>query len=678
MSDAVNSTRTFVLAGHTGSGKTTLVDAILYKLGVNDRLGSPAAGSSMADYTDEEKNRKITIFSKPFTADYKSQDGRTLKYVFIDTPGYMDFFGQVLAAAHAAETGVVVIDAASGIQVGTQRVWKAFDRESLPRAIVVTGLDRDNTDFSKLVGEIQSTFGAKCVPVTIPVPDGKSVVDVLSSKEPPAAMADQIKLARNAVVEIAAETSDSLTEKYLGGEELTPQEVADGVSKAVKDMSLIPIFACRAQKDVGIAEFLEGVARCFPSPADREVKDEEGNVIKAGASEPFVGQVWRAVNDPFVGQIAFLRVFGGTLTSDAELINTCKNQKERLSALLMLNGRKQTPVTKATAGEIVAIPKLKATGVGDTLSIAGGKTVCKRVKFPNPVIFMCVTAKSQADEDKLGTALARVTDEDPTLKVDRNKETKETVISGLGDVHIDVAVGLMKSRSNVEVLLSTPKVPYRETVTALGEGHYKHKKQSGGRGQYGEVYLRVEPKKPEDPDWFVDAVVGGVIPGNFIPAVQKGVAEGMVSGAVAGYVVQDVKVTVYDGSYHEVDSSEISFKIAGSRAFKEAMSKARAVLLEPIMSVKVIVPDQYMGDINGDLNHRRGRILGIGAEDGMQTVTADVPQAELFRYAAELRSMTGGRGSFEMEFSRYDIVPSNIAQKIIAAAAANKEKEKED
>jgi elongation factor G len=343
--------------------------------------------------------------------------------------------------------------------------------------------------------------------------------------------------------------------------------------------------------------------------------------------------------------------------------------------MMVMNGKKQTPIEEASAGDIVAVPKLKATGFGDSLCDLSLKTVCRGFEFPSPVTMVAVFAKTQADEDKIGTALHRVADDDPTIKVTRNTETHEMLLCGLGDVHIDVAVARMKSRSNVEVTLETPKVPYRETVHATGQGHYKHKKQSGGRGQYGEVYLRVAPKPESDPEFFEDAVVGGVIPGNFIPAVQKGVVEGMQKGCLAGYPVTNVKSTVYDGSYHDVDSSEIAFKIAGSRAFREAMSLAKPVLLEPIMTVKVTIPSQFLGDINGDLNHRRGRIMGMDTEEGLQVLTAEVPQAELFRYAAELRSMTGGQGSFEMEFARYDIVPSNVAQKIIAAAEKHKEEE---
>jgi elongation factor G len=586
---------------------------------------------------------------------------------FTDTPGYMDFFGQVIAAARATETGLIVIDAASGIQVGTHRVWTQCKKSGLAAGIVITGLDRENTDFDATLAKIQSSFGPHCVPVVVPLPDGKGVVDVLGAKDVPEDVAVQVQEIKSTLVELAAETDDSLIEKYLGGEDLTADEIANGLRSAVSKGGLVPVFACVPPQDLGIDELLEGIMRLFPSPFDKEVKDTGGNVLAAGADNPFVGLVWRTVNDAFVGQLTFLRVLGGTLESDSEVQNSSESLKERVGSLLYVNGKKQDSIKEATAGDIVAIPKLKGTKVGDTLCEAGKSIVCDRIEFPSPTMFMAVSAKTQADEDKIGTALARVSEEDPTLKVERNTETKEVLLSGLGDVHIDVAVERMRSRSKVEVILNTPKVPYRETVTATGDGHYKHKKQSGGRGQYGEVYLRTESKQPDDEEWFVNAIVGGVIPGNFIPAVQKGLVEGMTSGVVAGYPVCNIKITVYDGSYHDVDSSEIAFKIAGARALKDAMSKAKPVLLEPVMRVKVVIPEQYMGDINGDLNHKRGRILGMSQEEGMQAITADVPQAELFRYAAELRSMTAGQGSFEMTFDRYEIVPSNIAQKVIAA-----------
>ena len=658
--------------GHTGSGKTSLLDAIMYKLGVNDRLGAVDSGSSVADFTDEEKKRKITLFSKPFQADYKVA-GKTTGMVFTDTPGFMDFFGQVIAAARSADAALLAVDASSGIQVGTHRAWRCCNEQGLAaRGFVITGLDKDNVDFSKTLADIQAAFGSSCVPVVLPAGDG-SVVDVLAARDIPADVADQVEEIKNSLVELAAETDDALIEKFLGGEALSPDEIAGGLVSSVAAGSLHPVFVCVGPKETGVTELLDGIVRLFPSPQAHPVQDAAENAISADPQDPFVGLVWRSVNDPFVGQLTFVRVLGGTLKSDAEVFNSSKKQNERIGSLILVNGKQQSPVSEATAGDIVAIPKLKATAVGDTLTAAGQDTVCAAIKFPNPVVFQAVTAKTQADEDKIGTALSRVCEEDPTLKVVRNTETKEIVLQGLGDVHIEVAVEMMKRRSNVDVILNTPRVPYRETVTAQGEGHYRHKKQSGGRGQYGEVYLRVEARPPEEEDWFVNAIVGGAIPGNFIPAVQKGLVEGMSSGSVAGYPVDNVKVTLYDGTFHDVDSSEIAFKIAGSRAFREGMSQAKPVLLEPIMKVDIMVPDQYMGDVNGDLNHKRGRILGMAPGEAMQVITAEVPQAELFRYAAELRSMTGGQGTFDMQFSRYDIVPANVAQKVIDAAAKEKE-----
>ena len=673
----VADTRTLALMGHTGNGKTTLVDAILLKLGLNDRLGSVAAGSSMADYTDEEKGRRISIFAKPFTATYKSASGKPLNLVFVDTPGYQDFQGQQIAAARAVESVVIAVDAVAGVQVGTRRAWKLAEKQGLARAFVITGLDRDNASFDKTLEGIRAAFGDGCVPVVLPLPGNTGFLDVIAAKDVPAAISDKVAAYKGKLVELAAETNDALIEKFIGGETLSADEIAAGLRHAVRKGSLAPIFACLALKDQGIVEFLEGVRSLLPSPADMPAKDASGATVDPAPDKPFVGFVWRTVNDPFVGQLALVRVLGGALRGDSEIFNVTKGQKERIGAMAVVNGKKQSPVTSATAGDIVAIPKLKNTTGNDTLGAPGSTVQMPKMTFPSPVMFQSVTGKTQADEDKIGTAISRVCDEDPTLKHEQNRETKEMVLMGLGDVHLDVAVEMMKNRSNVTVTLNTPKVPYRETITSRGEGHYKHKKQSGGRGQYGEVYLRIEPKPPSDPEWFVDAIVGGSIPNNFIPAVQKGLVEGMLRGTIAGYPVTDVRVTLYDGSYHDVDSSEIAFKIAGARGFKEAMTTAKPVLLEPIMTVKVTIPDVHMGAINGDLNHKRGRILGMEQGEGTQTVTAEVPQAELFRYAAELRSVTGGQGSFEMEFCRYDIVPSNIAQKVVAAATKHKEEEEE-
>ncbi len=674
---AVADLRNFVLMGHTGNGKTAIVDAILFKLGLNDRLGSTADGSSMADWAEEEKERKITIYAKPFSAEYKSAAGKKFGLVMMDTPGYADFYGQAVAASAVADAALIVVDAGSGIQVGTNRAWRRCENLGLPRGIVITGLDKEGADFDTMVKNLQSVWGARCRPLAIPAKGLKSVVDVLASANVPADLSGSVEALKSALIESAAETDDKLIEKYLGGETLTADEIAAGLRGAVAGCKLIPIFAVLAKQDVGVTELLDGVTRIFPAPADCPAKDAAGNAVDTKPEAPLAGLIWRAINDPFVGQLMFMRIYGGTMKSDSEAFNATKEQKERIGTLYCVNGRKQEPITSATAGDIIAMAKLKVTGLNDSLCVPGQSIKFAPIQFPNPTAAYAVAPKTQGDEDKLSTGLHRVADEDPTLKVERNTETKELILSGMGDVHLDATLSRLKKRSNLDLVLSTPKVPYKETVTTLGEGHYKHKKQSGGRGQYGEVYLKVSPRRKGDEEWFEDALVGTNVPRNFLPAIEKGILEGLSKGSVAGYPVINTKVSVYDGSSHEVDSSEIAFKIAASRAYTDGMSKARPVLLEPIMTVKIMVPEQYMGDITGDMNHKRGRILGIGSEDGMQVITAEVPQAEMFRYSSELRSITGGRGTFEMEYARYDIVPSNVAQKIVAEAQKQKKVEEE-
>ena len=664
--------RNFVFLGHTGSGKTQLLDALLFKLGVNDRLGSPADGTSMPDWNDEEKARKISIWAKPFSATYAA-DGKKIRLVMLDTPGYADFYGQLVAASAVADAVLLCVDAVAGLQVGTHRAWRLCEKLGLPCGIVVTGLDRENADFPAMLKTLHDAWGNKCVPAVLPAPGGQGLVSVLGS----AALAGEAEQARTAFLEIAAETSDVLTEKYLGGEALSPAELATGLRAAVNRRTLFPVFATAAKAGLGLPELLAGLAQLFPAPADRPVQDAAGQPVAVGPEAPFCGLVWRTINDPFSGQLTLLRVYGGTLKPDSEIYDASKQSRERIGSLLALNGRKQEPMPEAHAGDIVALAKLKTTVLNNSLCASGHSITFAPIKFPPPVMAVAVMPKTQGDDDKLGTGLHRATDEDPTLKVGRNPETHEMILSGMGDIHLDVVLKRMKARSNVEVVLSTPKVPYKETINGKGEGHYKHKKQSGGRGQFGEVYLRVEPLKPGDTEWFVDDVVGGAIPGNFMPAVRKGLEEGLTRGVLAHCPVVNVKISVYDGSYHEVDSSEISFKIAGLRALSDALAKAKPVLLEPIMKLKVLFPEQYMGDITGDLNHKRGRILGMGTEDGLQFIEAEVPQAETFKYASELRSITHGQGSFETEFLRHDVVPQQIAQKVMAEAQKHKTEEVE-
>jgi len=670
----VSNVRNFVILGHSGSGKTTLTDAVAFKLGLNDRLGLVANGSSISDTAEEEKNRKITIFSNSFSAGYRLND-QDYKLVFTDAPGFMDFYGQILGAVRAADFALITVDAVSGVQVGTRRAWKACKEGGLSStSFVITGLDKENASFEKALASIRNAFGVHCVPVTAPLSADK-VVNILREENLP----DHLAELHNSLAETAAESDDALMEKFFAEGTLSPDEISAGLKDGIKSGDVHPIYSVLSLKGVGVTEMLDSMCRILPCPGSRIFTNSEGTELAADPNAPFAAQVWRTSSDTFLGQLNYIRVISGTLTPGMSVLNTTTDTKETVSAMLQVIGKKQTPVAKAGPGDIVAVPKLKNTKTGNTLAAVGSTTKLPEIVFPQPVMYMAVAAKTQADDDKLSNAIHKLLDSDPTLHFEKQVETKQIILKGLGDVHIDVAVSLMKSQSNVSVDLSTPKVPYRETVTALGDGHYRHKKQSGGRGQFGEVYLRVMPRSPdEEGDWFVDKTVGGSIPGNFMPAAHKGVVEGMLAGAVAGYPVQNIKVEIYDGSYHDVDSSEIAFKIAGSRALREGMSKARPVLLEPIMRLRITIPEAFMGAISGDMPHKRGRVQGMEAEEGIQVIAAEAPLAELFKYSAELRSITGGQGSFTMDFDRYDIVPSNVAQKIIAEAAKHRTHDEED
>ena len=671
----IDSVRNFALMGHTGSGKTSLIDSILFKLGQVDRVGSPENGTSVADWTDEEKAHEISIWAKPFDGVYTAASGKTRRLVMIDTPGFADFIGQMVSAAEITDAGLITVDASSGIQVGTQRAWKACEKRNLPRGIAITGLDKDDTDFDSTLLEIKERWGDdRCVPIVLPTSDGKAI-DILNTPMDavPDELKDRVKSIKDHLIELAAETDDSLMEKYFEGEELTADEFSDGLRKSVHDAHLIPVFATSVKADLGVKETMDSISRLFPSPHDYPVSCTEGNEISAEEGQPFSGQVWRCYNDAFIGQLTFVRIYSGVLKPGMEIFNPTKNQKEKVSSILYVDGKKTTEAQEAKAGDIVALTKLKHTYLNDSLCAVGSAIQFQPIVFPSPVTAYAVEPKNKADADKIGQALHKATAEDPSTKLDHNTETHELVLWGMGDMHLEVTLEHIKNRSNVEMTHHTPSVAYKETITGSGEGHYKHKKQSGGRGQYGECYIRIRPKAEDDPDWFLNKIVGGAIPGGFIPACEKGFVEGLTNGPLVGSQVINVQIELYDGSYHDVDSSEVAFKIAGARSLHEAIEKSSPVLLEPIMTVKVIVPDQFMGDISGLLNTKRGRILGMGPEDGLQAIDADVPQAEMFKFCSELRSITSGQGSFEMEFSRYEQVPAHLASKVIEEAKAAKE-----
>ena len=668
--------RTVAVVGHASSGKTSLIDAALFIAKAVDKHGRVANGTSNVDCLPDELERKITIHAKPFHCKWQEH-----QITLLDTPGFADFHGETMAAVRAADAAVVIVDGGGGVEVGTRRVWKLLDEMQKPRLVFVSKLDKENTDFFRCVEQIRGAFGKNCIPFELPVGKEAGFSKVLNLRttpesEVPAELREQFHKAHEALEEAAAEQDDKLLEEFLGGQALTIEEITKGTHVGVARGTTVPIYCGCAEKEVGVRNLLEGVAALLPSPADRgPVLAEDGAKVEPKAADPFSGFVFKVTVDPYAGHLAYLRVISGTLRADMDVINSTRGGKERIPQLLRIQGKTQTVVGDAGPGEIVALAKLKDTHINNTLCDPARQVKLPAIHFPQPVMSFAVHPHTAKDEEKISMALHRLIEEDPTFHMHRNPNTKELVISGMGDQHLAVVVDTMKKRLGVNVDLSTPKVDYKETITGHGDGHYKHKKQSGGHGQYGEAYVKIEPMERGAGFEFTSEVVGGAIPRNFIPAVEKGCVEAMTGGVVAGYPVVDVRAIVYDGSYHDVDSNEISFKISGLHAFKDAMQKARPVLLEPVVNVTVYVPDQFMGDITGDLNHRRGRIMSVEPADGMQAIKAQVPQAEIFKYASELRSMTGGRGSFEMEFSHYEQVPQHIAQKVVAEAQAAKKAE---
>jgi len=674
----ISKIRTLAVVGHAASGKTSLLDAILFIAKAVDKHGRPGNGTSNVDCLPDELARKSTIHAKPFHCQWQDH-----QICLLDTPGFADFYGETMAAIRAADAAIVVVDGVTGVEVGTRRIWKLLDSMEKPRLVFVSKLDKENSNFFRVVEQIQQVFGKNCIPFEMPLGKEASFSKVLNLRttpeaDVPAELRAQFHKAHEALEEAAAEQDDQLLEEFLGGQSLTLEEITQGTHAGVARGTTVPIYCGSAEKELGARQLLEGVVALLPSPADHgPVATVEGGTVEPKADAPFAGFVFKATVDAFAGHLAYVRVIAGTLKADLDVVNVTRHGKERVPQLLRIQGKTQKVVTEAGPGEIVALAKLKDTHINNTLCDPSRPVQFPPIQFPKPVMSYAVHPHTAKDEEKISLAIHRLLEEDPTIALERNPHTKELVISGLGDQHLAVVLENMKKKLGVNVDLSTPKVDYKETITARAEGHYKHKKQSGGRGQYGEAYLRIAPRERGAGFEYVDAVVGGAIPRNFIPAVEKGCLEALQTGTIAGFQVVDVQAEVYDGSYHDVDSNELSFKISGLHAFKDAMAKARPVLLEPIMNVNVFVPDQYMGDVTGDLNHRRGHILMVEMVDGLQCIKAQVPQAELFKYVTELRSMTGGRASFEMEYSHYEPVPAHITTKVVAEAQAAKKSEHE-
>ncbi len=673
MSESVEKIRTFAIAGHTGCGKTSLCDLMLFKAKAVERLGSVDSKTSISDYTPDEQEKISSIYSAALNCSWNDY-----KFFFMDTPGYGEFIGETISSIAVSDSVLVVLDGIKGLEIGSSKAWKLAKDRSLPRFILINRLDKEMSDFKNVLSEIQEAYGANlCVPITIPV--GKEaglsrVVNVLKDKDVPAEIAGEVNSCREKLMDAIAESDEELMVRYLEGGQLTEEEISKGLHKAISEGKIVPVFAGSVAKDIGITELMDAIVSLCPEPlARKQISLVEGKTVEISESGPGIALVFKTILDPFIGQLNFFRVYSGKFSSETEIFNATTEEKEKFGPLLVMNGKNQTNIKDALPGYIVAVAKLKKTHISDTLVSGAFRGRIEPISFPNPVMSYAVTAAKSGEEEKISAGLSKISESDPTIKSARHPETKELLLNGMGDQHINQTIKKLRNLSKVEVVLNPPKIPYRETITSSGEGHYKHKKQTGGHGQFAEVYLKVSASPTGFQ--FNNDVVGGSIPRNFIPAVEKGVNECLIKGPLAGCHVENVAVSVYDGKHHDVDSSEMAFKIASRRAFRDAMTKAHPILLEPIQKVRIHVPDEHMGDITGDLNHKRGRILGMGVEDGMQVVNAEVPLAEMSKYANELRSITQGAGSFEMEFARYEMVPGNVSKTIIESYKSAEDEE---
>src|SRR5579862_9403947 len=669
--------RNVAVVGHRGTGKTSLVEAMLFQAGATNRLGTVEAGTTVSDWDEDEQKRQMSL-----AASLAHLEWQGAKINLLDTPGDSGFQADTIAALHVVEGALVVVSGVMGVEVNTARVWHRAEALELSRVVFVNMLDRERADFLRTLAALQEQLSARCVAIQLPIGaehELTGVVDLLHNcayMDPdgaregdpvpiPEAMAAQAAEYREKLLDAVVETDEGLMERYLGGEELDPHDIADALKTAVTKDELYPVACGVATKNLGSHALLDLLVEGVPSP------DRKPHHI--GAEGGTTAFVFKTVADAFAGKINVFRVYSGTVTSESTLINTRDHAKERLGALMSMQGKEHDKADGFGPGDIGAVAKLKDVQTGDVLADSERELELAKIDYPEPVMSFAVTPKTKGDEDKVAQALRRLHEEDPTLQLRRDPQTGEQVLSGMSQVHVEVAVGRLKSRFGVEVELHQPRVPYVETIKAQARAQGRYKKQTGGRGQFGDAVIEIEPIEGNVGYEFVDKIVGGVIPQGFRPAVDKGIQEAMARGELAGAPVQGVRVKLVDGSYHTVDSSEMAFKVAGSMAFKSAYEKAQPTLLEPIMMLEVTVPDDSVGGVNGDLNSRRGRLLGMEPAAGMTTIRAEVPMAEVLTYSQSLTSLTGGRGDYHMEFLRYDEVPSHIAQKLIEAAKKEKE-----
>ncbi|PIV56101.1 MAG: elongation factor G [Caldiserica bacterium CG02_land_8_20_14_3_00_36_38] len=673
------SIRNLVVVSHGNAGKTTLSEAILFKRKIVGRIGKVEDGNTVSDYQPEEKERKFSISLSIIPFEYNG-----VKVNYIDTPGYSDFVGEVLSGIRGGDNGLMLINAAGGIEIQTKKYWKFLENGHKPRAFFVNKLDLEGTDFLKIVEQVRQTFGMKVIPVTVPIyENGKlsSVFSLFDGKDQGLNDSETVEEFKKQLREIAAEGDDSLLEKYLEGGELSPEDIKVGLRNAFIRENFFPLFAGSALSLIGIDEFLNFIVDFMASPEDivniegTNPKNNELEKRKISTDETFSAFVFKTLSDPYVGKLSFTKIYSGILKSNSQVYNSSKDALEKLSQLLFLTGSAQEAVDEVIAGDICVITKLTVTQTNDTLSDRDNSILYPVIKFPEPMLVKSMRPKTKNDEDRMSIGLARVIEEDPTLKVSKNLETKEQLISGIGEIHLSVVTEKLSQRYGVNIDLAVPKVPYRETITTKIKVEGKYKKQTGGHGQYGHCLLEVEPIERGKALNFESKIFGGSIPKQYIPAIEKGVKEAMGSGMLAGFSVADIGVAVVDGSYHPVDSSEMAFKIAGSMALKKALEQGNSILLEPIENITVLVDEQYMGDVIGDLNSKRGKVLGMKIENNKQIIEALVPLAEILNYANDLNSITQGTGEFTMEFSHYEQVPPKIADKIIQESQLKKGKE---
>ncbi len=681
--------RNIALVGHSGSGKTQLASAMLADAGMINRFGKVDDGTTVTDFDDEEIARKHTL-----SASLAYVEWNRTKINVIDAPGIGNFISDARAALHVADAALVVVDAVSGVMVQTEKTWQIADELGLPRIVVANRMDRERASLERTLQSLQAACNRAVVPIQLPIGAEKSfkgVIDLIARKahvfqtdesgkfttaEVPADMTAAVEAAREALIEMVAEADEQLMEKFFEAGTLTDDELVAGLRGATLAGRVFPLVCTSALLNVGVQPLLDAVIAYLPSPAERPFKgvDRDGAVTTRAASdkEPAAAFVWKTIADPFAGRITLFRVVSGTFRSDSTVQNKNRDSQERLGSLVLLQGKTQTPVPEIKAGDLGAVAKLKDTLTNDTLGDKADPLTIPRMTFPEPVLSYAIEPKSRGDEDKISSSMHRLEEEDPSIKYSRDAQTKELLLSGQGQLHIEVTVAKLKRRFGVDVNLKPPRIPYRETIKAATEAHGRHKKQTGGHGQFGDCKIKVEPL-PRGADFeFVDDIFGGAIPRQFIPAVEKGIQDARTRGYLAGYPMVDFRVTVFDGSYHDVDSNELSFKLAGSLAYKDAMTRARPTILEPIMNVEVYAPSDFAGDLMGDLNGRRGRIGGMDTRSGMTVIKAQVPMAEMLTYEQTLTSATGGRGTYHMEFSHYDEVPSHLQTKIIAAAKAER------